>query len=133
MSLSSPIHVADALNPKTQLSHIACAAKIIAHMTGSPVAEVKPNTVKCESLVAALICGRPFASHKNFSPPTCPSFVVEVFDPTSSTKISLSGRCNRYCVGSPNASVGSSTIEPSLLSRTFVSTLDAMPCSTIAS
>jgi hypothetical protein len=65
---------------------------MIAHITGSPVAAVNPRTVKCESFVAALIWGHAVLSHKNFSPPTLPSFVVEVFEPTSSTKTSLLGR-----------------------------------------
>jgi hypothetical protein len=91
MLLSLPTHGADALNPKTQLSHISLAEKIIAHMTGSPDAAVNPRTVKCESLVDTFTCGLAFAWHKNFSPPTCPSFVVQVLEPTSSTKRSLSG------------------------------------------
>jgi len=57
LSLSPPTQGADALNPKTQPVHISLAENIMAHMTGSPVAAVNPRTVKCESLVAALICG----------------------------------------------------------------------------
>ena len=70
MSSSPPIHVADALNPNTHALLITWAAKIMAHMTGSSVAAVKPKTVTCDSFLAALICGRPCASHKNFSTPS---------------------------------------------------------------
>ena len=129
----SPIHSAAALKPKTQLSQRCFAAKMIAHMTGSPVAAVKPKTVKCESFVPAFTCGRPAAPHKNFSPPTFPSFVVDVLDPTSSTNKSLSGRCIMYSVGSPKASCRCSTISPSLLNNNFRFTLDAMPLFAICS
>ncbi len=57
LSLLLPTQGADALNPKTQLVHISLAENITAHMTGLPVAAVNPRTVKCESLVAAFICG----------------------------------------------------------------------------
>lgn len=64
----SPIHSAAALKPKAQFSQSYLAAKMIAHI--SPDAAVKPETVKCESF------GQPAGSHKYFSPPTFPSFVL---------------------------------------------------------
>ncbi len=62
------------------------AAKIIPHITGSPLAAVKPRIVKWLSFVAAHCCGQPLVVHKSFCPPTCASFVWDVFQPHSWTK-----------------------------------------------
>ncbi len=60
MTLSgSPIHSVKGSTPVLHSSLNTLAAKVIAHITGSPLAAVNPMTVKCASLVAALCCGRP--------------------------------------------------------------------------
>jgi hypothetical protein len=60
MTLSgSPIHSAKGSTPVLHSSLNTLPAKIIAHLTGSPLAAVNPMTVKCASLVATLSYGRP--------------------------------------------------------------------------
>ena len=92
---------------QSKLRHISFAENMIEHLTGSPVAAVNPRTVKCKSFVDALICDLASAWHKNFSPPTCPFFVVQVLEPTSSTNRSLSGRSlNEVLCRQPKGFVG---------------------------
>lgn len=121
-SSSPPIHVADAVNPNTHDLHIAWAATVMAHLTRSPVAAAKVKTINCESFLAVLIFGRPIASHKNFPTPRVSvhcCWSVWTYLINKNDKMTLSGRCSRYCVGSPNASSGSLTIEASLFSNTL--------------
>jgi len=60
--LGSPIHSAKGSTPVLHSTLNTLAAKIIAHITGSPLATVNPMTVKCASLVAALCVADRFES-----------------------------------------------------------------------
>lgn len=59
----------------------------VAQRRGSPLAAVKPNTVKCVTLVAACCWCLPSALKRYSQPQTHPSFDWEAFKPHSSTKI----------------------------------------------
>ena len=74
ISLSCTAHGQKGSRPITHIRSKSFAAKIIAHITGSPEAAMKPRTVKWLSLVAEWICGHSSVGTRNFSPPQCPFF-----------------------------------------------------------
>mmetsp|Transcript_27038 Transcript_27038/g.38324 ORF Transcript_27038/g.38324 Transcript_27038/m.38324 type:complete len:85 (+) Transcript_27038:1-255(+) len=57
---------------------ISLAAKITAHMIGSPLPEVNPSTVKCVSVVDTVLFDFSPTCLNTFSLPTAPSFYVDV-------------------------------------------------------
>jgi hypothetical protein len=129
ISCSSPIHCTRGSKPVFQSSFTDFAAKIIAHISSFPLPVMNPQTVKWASLVAALCWGHPSLVHRYVCPPTWPSFVSLVFEPTSFTNTNISGCSNSYADSCPSA-YSSAKLSPAAFLQTGSSCFTAKPAIT---
>jgi hypothetical protein len=63
ISVSSPSQEAKGYKPWTIIGSYSFTENIKAHISGSPVAVVKPKTVKCASFIFAFCCGHSPTTH----------------------------------------------------------------------